>query len=628
MTKQEVYELVNKRNEELNKPFAYKDGYKELKEFTDLYPGIKLSNFSEVDIWQLMKCMVFLKGNTSFSYQEISNDFDDFSSYVDSLTRESLQFILEFFVYLGENGILTTAMKYFDETSSIREKLLLKKIKAMDSDLADKLFEFKRDEVKGYNVNINAFIFYFVINGIQNRDFTQLLYDTYITYLDMPENEMYLKIGKVSAKEAAKARGEKFSDRSFFHKIIALFDEAYGTNRIFSIINEIYKFVRDCETEEKHYMRENNKERTFLEHALDLLERGLKTKEIVNAKEIAKHIMSPTVRYAVLQLIYEHNSKYYKELDYELEELNKNDIARYRVLLNDFGITLEDSRLKSIMNNSVDDTRKILQIVSQQYNLSLNKVIEILRTSNLERVLKIKEYIENGILSISFISTNIDVFSINSNKFDILNRNIEVLNKHNFNPANFNRSIYVLLEESNLLEYNIELLDDYDLLKSLKTTSDYNFLIISDLAFRIDKLLELGYENFLRHDLSLLNSENIKRLEVLKALNIPVSTKEELESVLNGKFYIKDDELDNYIFNVVGYKEKVDINLSESDLNSFKVTPRTYNFNGVLISCGKVKRLLALGNDLYTSIFSNINLSDDEYNCVIRTLEPYILQIK
>ena len=54
------------------------------------------------------------------------------------------------------------------------------------------------------------------------------------------------------------------------------------------------------------------------------------------------------------------------------------------------------------------------------------------------------------------------------------------------------------------------------------------------LEDKIDNILELGLEQFLEEDLNLLNKdkETLKKVIILKRLNIPINNMKELKSIL------------------------------------------------------------------------------------------------
>ena len=100
-------------------------------------------------------------------------------------------------------------------------------------------------------------------------------------------------------------------------------------------------------------------------------------------------------------------------------------------------------------------------------------------------------------------------------------------------------------------------------------------------------------------------------LDILKILNIPITSKEQLTSILDEekKFFVNDDEINDFIDD--NSNDNFDSELSFYDIEKYK-NDRIYDFNGVKISSEKVKRLVLEGHNLYYSIVNNSNLSDYE----------------
>ena len=104
---------------------------------------------------------------------------------------------------------------------------------------------------------------------------------------------------------------------------------------------------------------------------------------------------------------------------------------------------------------------------------------------------------------------------------------------------------------------------------------------------------------------------------------MPVQDLETFYSVgQSKKFFIKNDEIDNYLLNVLDFKEEVDLGINSSNLEEYRVSSRLYNINGVLVAVNKVNRLLSEGNSMYQAIFSGMILNEDQYSAVLSSLVP------
>ena len=287
------------------------------------------------------------------------------------------------------------------------------------------------------------------------------------------------------------------------------------------------------------------------------------------------------------------------------------------------------------MLNSLEDVKTMLNSLTKLGITNPNTLLNILTRSNLNTVNSILAQINRGYISSELVLSNPKLFYFNSKEHQNFFKNLNYLEEKNINPHYFRNNQGLLLEDSTIIKTNFEILENYDLLLSLKTGIDCNFLINKDLELGIDLLLELGYESFLEGNLSLLNYQtNFKRLVVLKSLNIPITSMDELEAVLTtDKFLIPDSKLDDYIYNATIYNlPKVETQnneqISEDVLSIFSKTKRTYEIGGVLVSKNKVKRnLLATGNkestdSIFYSVINNSYLSDKEITAIKNVLYP------
>ena len=274
-----------------------------------------------------------------------------------------------------------------------------------------------------------------------------------------------------------------------------------------------------------------------------------------------------------------------------MQRYRGNTSTAYLDELSKHNIVVDSNEVKDFMFNNLDDFKKILNITSR-YSLPEKDLVRVLKVTNIELVLKIDEYIKRGMLSLAFIRNNLDIYDINHTKIDVIDNNINALNNYK---------------------------------SSLRTTDNFLFILDNNLAYKIDKFIELGYSSYLEGDLGLINSNNIKRLELLKLMNIPINDINELREVLFGqKFIINDYELDGYISNVLPYKKKKELSCSLEDLEKNRVDKRTYSLGGVLISSEKVNRLINEGYDMYDAITYGLLLTEDEFNTMFGNMKQFI----
>ena len=609
MTKEIIQELVNKKALELIDVYQKDKGYDYCKEYVLNNDISDIANFTNIDIWYLMKCLYYIN-NKDNNIEEIEERFDSFKPFFVTTNIETIHQFIDMTTDIDAAGNIDNVINFLDNKNIFKSAYNIASQEDVDISFIKKL-----KDIKKFNSNKEIDMAnYYRCYKEQKEEFIKIM-NIYKTYrlmlfdLECLDNELENR-NKMKEKER----------KSFIRK---MYRDLYDINKLTIDTNKVKSFVSEEEKKEKQSEKNNNKEIFNLNGAMALLENALSKEEITNAREITSKIKDLNIKYAVLELISEHNSIYYEKLDKELNNLSKNSKIQYQALLHDYGIINGSHQIERIMNNSLEDVEQILKIINK-YNLVNEQKIKILRNSNLEIVTNIKEYLEKAYLSLEFIIDNIDIYYRNSTKYQVYNKSLEILNKYNVNPCIFFDSISVLFSYSNTLENNLELLDSYNLLNSLKTTNNYKFLCNDKLNILIDKLIELGYENFLEEDLNLLNNDKLQRLEALKTFEIKINTKEELDNVLTKKFYIPDEELVNYIPNVNELINE-EININIEDLNKY-ISGRTYNINGVIISTNKVKRNIESGLSPFESIIKNSVLSIDEIHLLKEELKSKTLR--
>lgn len=602
MTRDMITELVNERKLELTKPYEKDYRYDYFKEYLDNNELTKIDDFINIDIWHCMKCLYYLNGSEK-TIEEIDEIFESFKGFFEVTDIDNMHEFFQVTVDIDKAGNLDSVIDY------LKGKNIVKTVMGISSMIEKDMGYYKvlKDMKKVNKCKDIDLVSYFECYKEQKLDFLRIM-AAYRAYRSMISDTEYV------------SNDEQFADLREKDKNYILKKHIRGNydhSQLFKDVSRIRTFVDEEDKKERQFIRNNNKETFNLNSAMELLDKGLLTEEITNAREIVNKIKDLNIKYAVLELISEHNHKYYEKLNTELEHLNKNSKLKYQALLHDYGITNGLHDINRIMNNSLEDVESMLKIISK-FNLSVDQTIKVLRNSDLKQVLQIKEFVDKGYLSLEFIIKNNDLFYKNSSKYQAYTNNLAVLYSYNINPSIFFESIGIMFMYSNLLKDNLEILNTYNLLNSLKTTSNYKFLTNNNLVLIIDRLIELGYESFLENDLNILNSDKLLRLEALKAFEVQVDSKDELDKILTKRFYISDDELINYIPSKIELDDKVD--LESINLDEYKSSLRTYNINGTLVSINKVNRLLNKGYSKYNAIFFEMPLGNEEYSNMIREL--------
>lgn len=613
MTKEELFQKIEDRKEELSIPYEEDPACDYLSDFNGGNRVTTLDDFLQLDIWSCMKCQYYIRSSKTFSIEQIDTMFDSLSEFFDSMNLSSLEMFLDFCEELTKNGLVENIIDVFHE-SGVKQQLLLRKLskfKLSSSGFISRLKSFFQGEQEEKN-EVDLLPFFQLLNEEPVVLFD--LFDFYRVYVQMRQDSEDLQSG-LNEMDASIRRKEK---KSF---IESFFQDNYSVHRLIGEVNEIFNYVRGVEKKTKKLERFRGEELAGLNKAQKLLEKGLLQDEIKNAREIVRDVKNLALKKDILQFIYDYNSKYYRELEEEYHYYNQDSLAHYQALLNDYGLLHDGVCIESIMHNSLDDVKKILELL-KKIGIDFQYALYILENTNILIVLKIKEYVEKGYLSSSFLNHHIQLFDGNLDKFQTFQNNIELFKRYSLNPLLFRSSIHVLLEDTTFLQSQLDLCRKYDLLKVFRNTKDFHFLHDKDLALKLDRFIELGYESFLDQSLDCLNFDHLKRLEVLRTLFMSVDSYEELSTVLGNdkRFFISDDQLDDYIPDVLPYVSEEKVSLSFSDLNTMVESARTYRIGSVLVSSSKVERLLGEGKSLYEAIFDGLKLSKDEYDEMISIL--------
>ncbi len=613
MKKEELFQKINKRRQELNKRYEKDPACDYLSKFVEHNRVKSLESFLEMDIWGCIKCLYYIRSNNNFSIEQIDSMFDSFSHLFNSLSISNLDPFLDYCKKLSDLSQITDIMEYL-ESNGIQEQLLLRKISKGNLYDSELLSQLKRihlnDSEETKDINLLPFF-----QLLEDEPFVLLdVLDFYRVYAEMKLDKEMIesKFDKLDFNVRKKAKRTVFD---------SWFQENYSVHHLIGEVNEITNYIKRVEKEVRKKEKLRDEELSGLNIAEKLLERGLTQEEITNAREIVKYIKNLPLKKDILQFIRDYNSIYYEQLEEEFELFNHNSKVQYQALLNDYGLLQDDSSIDSIMHNSLDDVKRMLEIL-QKMEIDFQYVFSILENSDLMTILKIKSFVEKGYLSNAFLNHHIDLFDPSSSKLSLFQDNIELLKNYSINPLLFHSSIYVLLGETSVLKKNLDYCVQYHLLQNLRGIENYHFLLDREFISKVDRLIELGFENILEDHLDCVNFNHFKRLEVLHTLSIPVDSYEEMKSLLGDEksFFLSEDSLDDYIPDILSYVEPHEISISLEELHDLLVSSRAYQIGNVVVSKEKVDRLLNEGKTLYEAIFSGLKLSKEEYEEMISIL--------
>ena len=580
--------LIEKRNKVIDKKYVKKPSYNYLVETRDdLTNNIKVltSYLHLITNKPVEECEEIIK---ALKVNEIS------------FTEAEFTVIVDFFINLKENSSLEYVKEFFQTNNLVKEIMYWKKMKL--------------DNVSKANIT--------VIKSLTRKhkaDFVgliSLLEKNYEAFLDICNLiiECKAKNSNLTIARAKKVLYARMAQKKE-NGITPRKENRTGRISLEEAKQKIKKHVENIELEEKNHYKQIKLETYYNNQILEVLERELKKKEITNARQLVKKITDQEIKEIILLIIYKHNLAYLEELKQEYENLSSNSTNKYLALLHEHGITISEENLGNIKNNKYEDVEEILNTL-KNLNIKKDSYINILTITNKETIDEIKELLNKGLISKTILSNNIDIFNLNNNQLNIIKNNIQLFNKYQVNPTIFSENEDILLMENNLLEQTLYILEKYNLTKSIKSTTDFNFFFNKQLNFLIDKYLELGYEKLLEEDLDVLNYQDTRRIEILRNMGFELTKEELVDMYENNKFFIPDEMLDNYIPTTISYFYKDDLKTSLEELMKYQKTSRTLEINGCIISINKVLNALENNMSIKEAILLNMNMDINAYEAL------------
>ena len=353
---------------------------------------------------------------------------------------------------------------------------------------------------------------------------------------------------------------------------------------------------------------------------------AIQREEITDARKLISKIPDEEVRLKVLQLVYEHNKEYYEQLLAEYNELSQNSTIHYQRLLKENDIEID---AQTIMQNSVQNVKDMIAKL-KSVGITNTKVIgEILQITDIETFNQVISFFVNNTLTSKITDITPMLFDKDSDEYKNLLVNTKMLKEQGINPRNFEETQIIFISEPSIVQRNIEFLKAYSFDKSIIKGINYEFLLNENLLEVLDKMLELGLESFLEEDLSILNYyKNINRIRVIKELNIPITSLDQLKEILTtDQFLLSDEDIMKYVEQIDPSSIKMtDIPDEISRLKQFETT-RTYDVNGVILSKNRVQRNYhdakeddEVENKAMYSILHNSIMTQTEYETVKQSL--------
>lgn len=423
--------------------------------------------------------------------------------------------------------------------------------------------------------------------------------------------------------QALEIYGPNSKERKF---LVQSFKDDFDLTEIskeFRYMRGYYEYVsKEFSCKKKTANKELGLYRTLEQKIVQAIQR----EEITDARKLISKIPDEEVRLKVLQLVYEHNKEYYEQLLAEYNELSQNSTIHYQRLLKENDIEID---AQTIMQNSVQNVKDMITKL-KSVGITNTKVIgEILQITDIETFNQVISFFVNNTLTSKITDITPMLFDKDSDEYKNLLVNTKLLKEQGINPRNFEETQIIFISDPSIVQRNIEFLKAYSFDKSIIKGIDYKFLLNENLLEVLDLFIELGLESFLEEDLSILNYyKNINRLRVMKELNIPITSLDELKEILTtDQFLLSDEDIMKYVEQIDPSSIKMDDIPDEIPrLKQFEST-RTYNINGVILSKNRVQRNYCeskddeeIENKLMYSILHTSIMTQTEYETVKQSL--------
>lgn len=624
ITYESICEEIKKKIEELNTTFSFEPEYETCREYAENNRLSKIEDIVNIDMKKFMQCFLYVKtqGNISMGKADIISGA--IMRIFGSLEEKEFERLVYILIVLCGYVERDFALDYITETSNLRAGALLL---SMDDKLIP-LCELSHGKVKDIHAKeclkelreleqskggIKAIVEFL-------EDEPDLSMDVMSFFKTRKCIETDLRVIEEENKKllGVPQREKRRSIRDFFHS-------TYNMSVIHETHNAVESYVMRTNRRKTEYDRSRSKKLHIYERVLTLLEEANQKEEVTNAKEIIKGIPDDDVKRMILIWISQKNHVLYQKLEKQLEDLNSHSINLYIAVLKRYRISMDVSEISSIMHHSPEALDEILRFIPSGV-FRVDQLLRIIQITNTMVAGKVRNYLNIGYIESSCLLDNMDLFSSSMEKIKRLEETCAVLSKYGINPQIFSKTPELFWDPNNIFPKNVTYLCDYNLISAIRTSSELDFLLDPSMVEKIDLFIELGYYNFIEQNIGLLNfsKERIQRLELLRAMHIPIDDVDTLYEVLsNSKFIVKDDKLDQYLLDVVPYKKPLELNLSVEDLENRSHDKVILLMGDCVISLPKIKRRVSQGESIGQAIFYGRRYSEEEYDQIVRGISSY-----
>ena len=545
----------------------------------------------------------------AFTY--LNKSIEAIRGIIENTTDEEMDDLINICNAISRYGALKQVRDLFADPNRRRSKMKLTTMlsnKVISSDDLEFLFELSEND--GYNV-AELFNLYCQVE------------EPFDNAMCMVHDMKALRDDYDNFNQALEIYGPNSKERKF---LVQSFKDDFDLTEIskeFRYMRGYYEYVsKEFSCKKKTANKELGLYRTLEQKIVQAIQR----EEITDARKLISKIPDEEVRLKVLQLVYEHNKEYYEQLLAEYNKLSQNSTIHYQRLLKENDIEID---AQTIMQNSVQNVKDMITKL-KSVGITNTKVIgEILQITDIETFNQVISFFVNNTLTSKITDITPMLFDKDSDEYKNLLVNTKMLKEQGINPRNFEETQIIFISDPSIVQRNIEFLKAYSFDKSIIKGIDYKFLLNENLLEVLDLFIELGLESFLEEDLSILNYyKNINRIRVMKELNIPITSLDELKEILTtDQFLLSDEDIMKYVEQIDPTSIKMDDIPDEIPrLKQFEST-RTYNINGVILSKNRVQRNYCeskddeeIENKLMYSILHTSIMTQTEYETVKQSL--------
>ena len=618
MTLAEIKKLVEIEKEKLGQELSTEN--EELKKYVDFFTDYNLNdvrNYDKVDTSRFFILYLHSVNPNKWSMEEL----ETMVAKNKKLFQESDSIVFRKLIDLARDIVEAGAADILRELSrepkkshiSIFQLIKSKRI----SEIAKKSLENLKEE--GYDLEN-------LIDLIEKED-EDLCHALSLVSMFKESKEIKNDI-KEQMLEFAEENNLSPSDRVFQKTADKYMNLSVKKDEVFKLFEVMQEYYKRLLSKEKSRQQQAKKGLKNYQQFENLFPKAIKSKEITNYEEIIESIASPQLRIEVLKFIYRHNLQYQQQLYTTYQSVFDDNTMPYKTFLSRYSLSIKN--IEALMTKSIEELEKMLKEISA---LNIQNKEQILEGSNLARISKLKELMKKGIITEEFLNKNSSLFQIEQPQYQTLTANIEFLKEKNMTPLLIGAHKELLLIPSQTLSENYQTLEEYEFSIDWTRIENASFLGASDLKGKIDKLLELGYENILETNLELLNysKKELERLDKLKILSFPLpETKEELDFILSSKSFIMDNQelVDYSSINISNSPKKYIRPELEDSLQALEYTKRTYKVGDNIFSKRKTLRNLSTESEVtpetvFRSMVSGTTLSQAETEVVKNSLQGY-----